>query len=380
MANVHHFYLIPGFFGFADLGGITYFHHVREVLTELCREQGIEPRIYYVSTYPTGSIRKRALRLYEQIVETACDDDYPIHLIGHSTGGLDARLFTTPTVALLKGVDVEPFAKRVKSVVTIATPHLGTPMASFFDSLLGQKLLYLLSMGTVYALRFGKFPLAAMFQIVGMITKLDDKIGFEHTILDQFYENLFADFEHGHMDVITEYLESIRKEQVLLGQLTPGGVDLFNAAAEDRATTRYGSVITQGRPPGVEVIKQIGLDPYKQASHLLYEGVYRLTGRVPEYPDLSDEDVKTLERAYGALPARRASDGVVPTWSQVYGEIIHACWADHLDVCGHFSDEHHEPPHIDWLASGTQYNRTKFLHLWEDVVEFIAQGETFKPS
>lgn len=375
MSNVQHFYLIPGFFGFADLGGITYFHHVREVITELCKEHDIEPRIYYVSTYPTGSIRKRALKLYEQIVETAGQDDHPINLIGHSTGGLDARLFTTPTVALLKGVDVEPFASRVKNVVTISTPHLGTPMASFFDSLLGQRLLYLLSMGTVYALRFGKFPLSAMFQIVGMFTRLDDFLGFKNTILDQFYDNLFADFEYNNIGVITEYLESVRTEQVLLGQLTTGGMDLFNAVCEDRPGTRYGSVITQGRRPSLEVVKEMGVDPYRQASHAVYQLVYRLTGRVPEYPDLSADDVKTLKRAYGELPERDASDGVVPTWSQVYGEVIHACWADHLDVCGHFSDERHHPPHIDWLASGTRYNRTKFMHLWEDVIEYIAQGK-----
>ena len=373
MPQVHHIYLIPGFFGFSDLGGITYFHHVREVLTELLAQHDIQANVHYVGTLPTGSIRRRALKLYEHIHATAGQDEHPIHLIGHSTGGLDARLFNTPTANLLKGVDVRPYAERVQTLTTVATPHLGTPLAAFFDSLLGQRLLYLLSMGTVYAMRFGKFPLAALFQVVGIITKLDDKLGFENTILDQFYENLFADFSQGHMQTVTDYLECIRTDQALLGQLTPGGIDLLNAAAEDRATTRYACVVTQARRPDLAALADIGLDPYRQASHLIYQAVYWLTGRVPEYPAATPDQEAILRRAFGAIPARDASDGVVPTWSQLHGEIIHATWADHLDVCGHFSDLRHDPPHIDWLASGTGYNRMRFLHLWEDVVDFLVR-------
>ena len=40
---------------------------------------------------PTASIRRRATRLAELIAKTCEDDDSPIHLLGHSTGGLDAR-------------------------------------------------------------------------------------------------------------------------------------------------------------------------------------------------------------------------------------------------------------------------------------------------
>lgn len=372
MSQLHYIYLIPGFFGFADLGGITYFHHVREILTSLLRPMGIEPQIFYVDTHPTASIRKRAYRLYEQIVDTAVEEDAPIHLIGHSTGGLDARLLVTPSASLLNEVDTEPYASRVKSVVTIATPHYGTPMASFFDGLLGQKLLYLLSMGTVYALRFGKFPLATMFQIIGVLSKLDDRLGLENTILDQFYENLFADFEHGHMDEITAFLESVRTEQALLGQLTPGGIDLLNAAAEDREGTRYGCVITQAREPKLEVIREIGLDPYRQGSHLIYHFLWWIVSKVYPYPQGTDAQKQAMTRAFGQLPDVRANDGVVPTWSQIHGEVIHACWADHLDVCGHFTDPAHDPPHVDWLSSGTGYSRLKFTHLWEDIVDYIA--------
>ncbi|MFU8805710.1 MAG: esterase/lipase family protein, partial [Bradymonadaceae bacterium] len=130
----HHVYLSAGFFGFANLGGITYFHHVREFLEETLLEMGIEAEIIYVPTLPTASIRRRAYRLLETVAVTAGSDDGPIHLIGHSTGGLDARLFVTPGASLPGELDLERYAGRVRSVVTVATPHLGTPMASFFNS------------------------------------------------------------------------------------------------------------------------------------------------------------------------------------------------------------------------------------------------------
>ncbi len=366
-------YLIPGFFGFASLGGITYFHHVRQLLITLCEAHGIEPIIHYVPTHPTASIRMRAARLYQCIEQTTQDPKRPIYLIGHSTGGLDARLFMTPDVSLPEIPDVNLSADRVRAVVTIATPHLGTPLASFFDSLLGQKLLYLISMSTVYTMRFGRLPLAGLFQVMGIISRLDDHLGLKDSILDQFYEHLFADFHGTHRDEITVYLEAIRTEQALLGQLTPGGIDLLNAAASDRPGVRYGCAITRARKPETAVFREIGLDPYRHASHLIYRTLYWLTSRVPKYPAYTHEQEHALVRAYGSVPERGESDGIVPTRSQLHGEILHAAWADHLDVCGHYSDAQQELPHVDWLSSGTGFNGVKFMHMWEDIVAFIAR-------
>lgn len=375
MAKRCYIYLIPGFFGFADLGGITYFHHIREILEELFAQHGITPEVHYVSTLPTGSIRKRAAMLYHEIEATALDPDVPIHLIGHSTGGLDARLFASPNVSLLKDLHAESIASRVKTVVSVSTPHLGTPLAQFFNSLLGQKLLYAISMTTIYALRFGKFPLSAMFSLVGVIAKLDDHLGWKDNILDQFYENLFADLNGEHMEEVGEYLESIRQDQALLGQLTPGGIDLLNAAVQDRPGTRYGCVITQARRPELGSLKDVGFEPYRLGSHAMYRFLYWLTSFVPEYPDITTHQRAVLQRAYGGVPECDVSDGVVPTWSQFHGEIIRAMWADHLDVCGHFTDPDRQPPHIDWLSSGTGFSRDDFEGLWSDVVDFILRDE-----
>ena len=77
----------------------------------------------------------------------------PVHLVGHSTGGLDARLLTAPGVVLPGDREAAEVAPQVRSLVTVATPHHGTPLAGFFTSLMGRQLLRALSLATIYALR-----------------------------------------------------------------------------------------------------------------------------------------------------------------------------------------------------------------------------------
>ena len=67
----------------------------------------------------------------------------------------------------------------------------------------------------------------------------------------------------------------------------------------------------------------------------------------------------------------RDNDGMVPTLSQVWGEIIHATWGDHLDAIGHFYLPTHVPPHFDWLNSGANFTLEEFERIWNDVARFL---------
>src|SRR6266568_3761047 len=125
MPIVHHVYLLPGFFGFVQFGRLVYFSHVREFLEGQLSELGLRVELHYVRVSPTASLRARAREVIDYVRATAPAGDAPIHFVGHSTGGLDARLIATPGVAL--GVDgVEEYARRVRSVVTVSAPHHGT--------------------------------------------------------------------------------------------------------------------------------------------------------------------------------------------------------------------------------------------------------------
>ena len=104
MSRVH-VTLVPGFFGFANLGDLTYFGHVHAFLRAAYAARGYEPVLHVVRTYPTASLVRRAVRLLDTLVAGAADDA-PIHLVGHSSGGLDVRLLTAPGVELPTGVDV----------------------------------------------------------------------------------------------------------------------------------------------------------------------------------------------------------------------------------------------------------------------------------
>ncbi len=371
----HRIYLLPGFFGFANLGEIVYWGHVYDALKAELSKRGVEAEVFHVLSHPTASIRTRAADLLAELTKTGGDDDGPIHLIGHSTGGLDARLFVTPGVSLgtpeeLAGLPPpERFASRVRSVVCVATPHRGTGAAAFFSGLMGAKLLGLLSLFTVYILRFGKVPLGYLLKVAGTVVKADSLLGWRETIVDQLFKELLEDFSADRRSALSTFFSQVSRDQALVTQLTPAGIDLFNAGVGPRETVRYGSVVTQARPPSLRTRLSIGLDPYAQASHNLYAFFHGRagTGASP----LSEPHKDALVAAYGILPDEKAADGMVPTLSQPFGEVIAAVWADHLDIIGHFEGPQNRPPHVDWLISGTGFRRPEFVDLWARVTDFI---------
>src|SRR5262249_49408256 len=129
MPERHRLYLVPGFFGFANLGELVYFGHARDFLTAELGRRGVLADVLVVHSHPTASLHVRTRDLLQVIVDTAGSDTGPIHLIGHSSGGLDARLLVSPGAALGDDLPTDLFAPRIRSVVSVSTPHYGTPLA-----------------------------------------------------------------------------------------------------------------------------------------------------------------------------------------------------------------------------------------------------------
>jgi triacylglycerol lipase len=373
---VHQVFLIPGFFGFDYLGDLAYFAHVHVALADWARREGVEVRVHTVRTLPTASLIRRAERVLEEmgtVLANAGPDD-PVHLVGHSSGGLDARLVVTPDVALPGAAAAEPLAARVRSVVTLATPHQGTPLASFFSSFLGEQLLEALSLATSYVMRTGRLPLDVLGKLATLFVRLAaGREAADPEALQTLRERILGDFDPERRGSLAGFVELIARDQDLLPQITPATIDLFNASTQDRPGVRYGSVVTQARGPSLRGFASAGLSAYAQGSHGLYLCIGQLTARVPadRVPVLDEPRRAALRRGFGGDPGRRANDGVVPTLSQPWGEIIRAVWADHLDVIGHFNHPTHVPPHFDWLASGTGHTRAEFLATWKAVAEFL---------
>lgn len=344
VTTTHHVFLIPGFFGFVNFGRLVYFTHVREFLEDACAKQRLQVEIHRVRLKPTASLRVRATELAKVIAEMA-PPDAPIHLVGHSTGGLDARLLTAPNVTLEAEVPIEPLAKRVRSVITVATPHRGTPLAELFASRLGGHALRLLSLATITILRRGRLPVALMARLTATMLRLAVGKSEPGALLDHLEDEMLGVLPDDQRDLIGSFLRDVSGDQTLIPQLTPASMDVFDTTTADRPGTRYASVVAAAAPPKFSTRLGLGPRPWKQATYALYTWLHHRVGE---------------------------GDGIVPAASQRRGKVLFEAKGDHLDVIGHFHDPGHQPPHTDWLNTGSKFDRPQFEQLWTAVAEFIA--------
>ena len=283
---------------------------------------------------------------------------------------------TTPGIALPGEHSAETFARQVKTVVCVSTPHLGTPLAAFFNGMVGQQLLKLLSALTLHIIRLGSVPLPAVVALTDTLP--GSGLIIKENILDQLYRDLLRDFDATRRADLMDFFEQVTKEQSLITQLTPDAMDLFNASAADRPGVRYGCVLSCSPRPSMLSQIKLGLKPTDQTMYTLYRTLHRLTGNGSDLhlPKFSKRQRMALLKAFGHIPTKLYNDSVVPTLSQIHGEIIHATWADHHDTIGHFNGPDHEPPHIDWLKTASHFKRENFEELWEKVLEFIFPKST----
>ncbi|HWB77438.1 MAG TPA: hypothetical protein VG755_20870, partial [Nannocystaceae bacterium] len=111
-SELHQVVLVPGFFGFLNLGELNYFSRTVEQLAVRLEQLGVRAEVRAVGTLPTASLRSRAATLAEAVMRVVPGDG-PLHLVGHSSGGLDCRLLVTPSVSLPTDVDVDAIGRRV---------------------------------------------------------------------------------------------------------------------------------------------------------------------------------------------------------------------------------------------------------------------------
>jgi triacylglycerol esterase/lipase EstA (alpha/beta hydrolase family) len=90
-------------------------------LAEHLASRGIAPRQLHFTYLPTGSVAQHALRLDALIREA--HPEGPVHIVGHSMGGLIARYY------------LQVLGRRLDRLVCLATPHKGTVRAERWSSL-----------------------------------------------------------------------------------------------------------------------------------------------------------------------------------------------------------------------------------------------------
>ena len=370
----HCIILVPGFLGFQRLGEFAYFVDVEEILRREAEAAGVDAEVRVVKTLPTSSLAARAARLAEVVSEV--DEDMVVHLAGHSTGGLDARLFLSPGTTLPTRVDIDAAAARVRSLVTVATPHWGAPLATYFTGVQGHRLMGLVSVVVTQILRHGKSSLGAAWKVGKFVLMLDRIAGVHSKARDSLGRQLSAGLaEVGELErsSVESLLGEMGEDSSLLEHLTPTSLELFNAATHDRSTARYGCVVAMAPSPRLGEVLRHGLRPLDHASHALYAAAHRLTATAtPRKRDpLTPEQRACLTRGFGRLPTNADSDGLVPTLSQVWGDIVAAVQADHFDLMGWYGGR---PGNHDLFQSGP-FDAPAFARTWRAVARYALLPE-----
>jgi triacylglycerol esterase/lipase EstA (alpha/beta hydrolase family) len=379
---LHRIYFSPGMFGFGRLASYDYFAHLERALGDRLRADGSDVATYVVDVAPTASLRRRAARLAETVARTCGGDDGdhgPIHLVGHSTGGLDARLVACPDVSLAVEPEMLTWLPRLRSVTLLSTPNFGTPLAKFFATVSGQRMLYALSALTFIGLTIGAPPMAVASAIVVAIGRLDRTLGIELGVLDRTTDSLLRLLDPVRRREVRAYLDAIKEDQGAVLQLTPEAMELFQAGVRDRPGVTYQSAVSMAEPPSASrFVRALG-SAWGAASTAIFTTLYGLTSRADErypctVPYAGDETEIALVEAFGRAPGARANDGVVPLRSQIWGRVVWAGYGDHLDVLGHFRDEARgaapvEGGHKDWLASGAGFDRRRFAQLTNAIAD-----------
>lgn len=371
-------YLVPGFFGFSQFGDIDYFYRVEEILTEALATRGLNAKVMQTRTLPTGSIRARADLLLSEILASGGDEGV-VHLLGHSTGGLDIRLLATPGVQLRPSDAEEALGQRIASVISLCTPHFGTPLARFFTTLQGRHILRTLALLATSSK--GRGSIVMGIQALRIVARLDDRIGLPRNFLDRLVDRTLSTVSSRKDDPFFGFLEDISEDQGAVIQLTPEGTDLFNAAVVDRPGVDYRCVLAAAPPRGERSLER-RFHPAQIALFRLFRLMYRLTSNAPTaypYPSPTPDELLPWAEDIPFALDPKANDGVVPTLSQLYGRPITAVVGDHLDVVGQFSWQK-DDVFADWLPSGSNFDEARFRRLWDKVAEAIVEAHEKKTA
>jgi len=370
-------YLVPGFFGFNEIGSLNYFNRVSEVLGEALAAHAVQAEIIETDTLPTGSIRRRALRLLDTVCARGGLEQDHLHFVGHSTGGLDVRMLLTPGVRLRDTGEDAEISARTRTAVTLSTPHYGTPLANFFTSLNGRNLLYLLTLLATSVP--GRYSLYLGSRLLLTAVKLHRAVGRQENLLDAFTDKVLARLKPARGDDLWQFVQEISRDQGAMVQLTPEALDLFNGAARDRESVRYVSFVSASPPPNLASFVFKRRDLFEAFTHLVYAASYTIAGREHSqypYPTPPEDTMSMIRGALPFPPGPGTSDGVVPTLSQIWGRLGGVALGDHLDVVGQFHHASRGKAYSPWVKSGSGFNEERFRRLWGEIAGAIAESQT----
>ena len=388
-----HLVLVPGFGGFDALGTLRYYEGVTRVL------EHVPLVLHYFPNLPTASVSTRAEQLLAFLderwkrKEIRAGDE--IHLVGHSTGGLDLRqlLLRYRELERAPGPRREDSALkvlgRIRSVQFLSTPQRGTNLVCRMSQPLARALLIRPLLRACYesvrGLReHGTSACGRLLRHVFFRGQRVESANWIDALLDTLESCYSLEGAHPsalarveYFDLLCWLLQMVSDASALsdlspvrLGDAPPSPAHVDDPREERRVLDehgiRYASIVTVARPRSGRWFD-------------LFNRLYALTAESPE-PRLGQP--QAVRELLEPRTVRRLSpadnDGLVNTVSQVWPDAAscHLVDADHADVIGHFQagtrvDTHGAFKRYDLLNSSSDFDALSFAELWTRIASFV---------
>lgn len=262
--------LVHGFMGFNRLGGLNYFFRVKEYLLSHGEE------VHTVVIPPLQGVEERGLELAKAIDDLLYKTwSKKVHLIAHSQGGIDGRYV----------ISAMGYEGKIASLITIAAPHQGTPLAD-------------------YILEMPKGTLDSASRIMGWLL--------------------------GQLETQKPGLENAKEGDTWkprldrsLQQLSRAGMKMFNEKYPGSG--------------GVPVYSIAGVSGLESADEICQKSQWGILENVDVLEPLLWSTGALLSDT-GPKGVKEPNDGVVTTRSMVWGEFLGCVPADHFDQVGQIAD------------------------------------------
>lgn len=377
--------LVPGLLGFGSFGPkgappkLSYFRHVCEALTQLLTtELGLPsaPRFLVHEPPPTGPLAERVKSLAAAIagVLVSASPGARVHIIGHSTGGLDARLLVNSLYESdgLTSADKGRIVERLGGVVSLSAPQRGAAIAENLAPLVPHLIrgpvsgliswLYLISI--LNTARSRQLVDHARYLLTALLA-LPKSLVMPVTGSKELVQ-LTTELDGETADQIRRFLERVVEDNRLVADLAPDAMRALNASIAQGDTFPIHSFVSVSPAPR--------LWP-PAPTRILYAAIYdasRPRDGGSDFPagEWIDVDGQSPDRS--KLATRLARDGVVTSASQPSPATASALRpvqlieGDHLDVVGHF-----EELGETFFQSDAHMSRERFYELWRRIARVL---------
>ncbi|AKF04817.1 esterase/lipase family protein [Sandaracinus amylolyticus] len=364
--------LVPGFLGFESIFNVHYFAELvaKQLADTLRDEHGIATEVQVSRTLPAARLDRRRERLVSSLRAYLRGRRRTprIHLVGHSTGGLDAYALATglhPSDA----PDEPAIREHIRTVVTLGAPMCGT------------------SIVRARAVREARGPWFALRMLASFPRDARHAV-----ITDPLMRAIALDLARRPWHAL-RYLHELATDDALLDHLDPDTSDwVCPPHREGLAVAHYVTLAAGSWCPPSILEREDGHGTLYEAFIALVQDGQRdlsLARRAARWPAIASR-IRSGEIIASAEGRSRldgvsdvASDGVVDSALQIvrtedlHGVVI----ADHLDVVGHYRDggaprAQGEPAllqsEVGFLHSGSGFGHAEHRELWSSIAGVIA--------